>query len=113
MTRCLRRLPSAAPGIRTHSTLALVIGAAERTGSRRAVLRSLANGLAARGGLRGSREVLTPVWSDPVSALPLLLVTARMLARPREASALAAGAVADYSVPPPGADAVREPPRHT
>lgn len=99
------------PGVRTHSTLALVIGAAERTGSRRAVLAALANGLPARGGLRGSREVLTPVRSDPVSVLPLLLVTARMLIQPRRASDLSASAVADYSVTPAAIDAVREPPR--
>lgn len=69
---------------------------------------SLAHGLAARGALRGSREVLTPVWSDPASALPLLLATAQTLAQPRKASALSAGAVADYSVPPSAVDAVRE-----
>ena len=82
--------------------------AAERTGSRRAVLASLANGVA-RGALHGSREVLTPVRSDPASALPLLLVTAQLLAQPRKAGALSAGAVADYSVPPSAAAAVREP----
>jgi hypothetical protein len=95
------------PGVRTHSTLALVIGTAERTGSRRAVLASLANALPARGPLRGSREVLTPVWSDPESVLPLLLVTAQMLLQPRKAGALSAAAVADYSVTPAAADAVR------
>jgi hypothetical protein len=95
------------PGVRTHSTLALALGAAERTGSRRAVIISLAHGLAARGPLRGSREALTPVRSDPASALPLLLVTAQLLAQPRRASALSAGAVADYSVPPSAVDAVR------
>lgn len=96
------------PGIRSHSTLALVIGAAERTGSRRAVLASLADGLSARGALRGSREMLTPVRSDPASVLPLLLVAAQLLAQPRKAGALAVGAVADYSVTPSAVDAVRE-----
>jgi hypothetical protein len=48
------------PGVRTHSSLALMLGAAERTGSRAAALRALTAGLGRRGRLRDSREVLTP-----------------------------------------------------
>jgi len=36
------------PGVRTHSSLALMLGAAEKGGSRAAALRALVAGLAAR-----------------------------------------------------------------
>ena len=55
------------PGVRTHSSLALMLGAAERTGSRAAALRALMAGLGRAGGLRDSREVLTPLLADPPS----------------------------------------------
>ena len=53
-------------------------------------------------------RVLLSETPAPASALPLLLVTAQMLAQPRKASAVSAGAVADYSVPPSAVDALRE-----
>jgi len=95
------------PGIRTHSSLALMIGAAERTGSRTAVLRALAAGLGRRNGLRDSREVLTPLPADPPSLIPVLIVASQLLLRPGQAQALAAAAVRDYAVPPGAVDAVR------
>jgi hypothetical protein len=91
------------PGVRTHSSLALMLGAAERTGSRAAALRALTDRL----GLRGSREVLTPVATDPLSLIPVLVVASQLLLRPGRAQALAAGAVRDYAVPPRAVDLVR------
>ena len=95
------------PGVRTHSSLALMLGAAERTGSRAAALRALTAGLGRRGGLRDSREVLTPVPADPLSLVPVLAVASQLLLQPGRAQALAAGAVRDYAVPPAAVDIVR------
>jgi hypothetical protein len=95
------------PGVRTHSSLALMIGAAERDGSRAAALRALATGLGHRNGLRGSREVLTPVSADPLSLVPVLFVASQLVLRPGQAQSLAAGAVRDYAVPPGAVDLVR------
>jgi hypothetical protein len=95
------------PGVRTHSSLALMLGAAERTGSRAAALRVLAAGLGRRGGLRDSREVLTPLPADPLSLVPVLVVASQLLLRPGRAQALATGAVRDYAVPPAAVDIVR------
>ena len=53
------------PGIRTHSTLALLLGSADQTNSRRAVLRTLAAAAAQRNVFAHSAEVLTPVIRDP------------------------------------------------
>ena len=95
------------PGVRTHSSLALMIGAAERTGSRAAALRALAADLGRRGGLSDSREVLTPLPADPPSLIPVLVVASQLLLRPGRARAVAAAAVRDYAVPPGAADIVR------
>lgn len=87
------------PGVRTRSTMALAIGAAERTGRRGAVLRAWAD--------RDGGEVLTPALHDPPSALPLIGVTAALLARPAAAGHLASATVAAYAVPPSAVDVVR------
>ncbi len=94
-------------GVRTHSSLALMIGAAERSGSRASALRALATGLGRLGGLQDSREVLTPLPADPLSLVPVLVVASQLLLRPGRAQALATGAVRDYAVPPAAVDAVR------
>ena len=95
------------PGVRTHSSLALMLGTAERTGSRAAALRALLAGLGRRGGLRDSREVLTPLPADPLSLVPVLVVASQLLVQPGRTQALATGAVRDYAVPPAAIDIVR------
>ena len=95
------------PGVRTHSSLALMLGAAETTRSRAAAVRALLAGLDRQGELRHSREVLTPLLADPLSLVPVVVVASQLLLRPDRAQALAAGAVRDYAVPPAAVDAVR------
>lgn len=88
------------PGVRTHSLMAICLGAADSSGARRPVIAQLAAALARRGPYRGSREVLTPLRSDPVSAVALGFVLARLLVRPAAASRIASHAVAAYSLSP-------------
>ena len=95
------------PGVRTHSSLALMLGAAERSGSRAAALRALVTGLGRLGGLRDSREVLTPLPADPPSLIPVAVVASQLLLRPGRAQALATDAVRDYAVPPAAVGLVR------
>ena len=95
------------PGVRTHSSLALMLGAAERTGSRVAGLSALRAGVSRRGGFRDSREVLTPLSADPLSLVPLLVVASQLMLRPGRAQALATAAVRDYAVPPAAVGVVR------
>ena len=106
-------MPAAATAARTAAvwpdgpdSLGLMLGAAERTGSRAASLRALMAGLP-RGGLRDSREVLTPLPADPLSLVPVLVVASQLLVRPGRAQAIATGAVRDYAVPPAAVDIVR------
>lgn len=82
-----------APGVRTRSRQALLLGAAERCGTRRAVFEALVR---AAPGI----EVLTPVRADPPSIVPLAAAAARLLANPRSVAAIAADAVGAYSVEP-------------
>ncbi len=94
-------LESAEPGragVRTHGTIALVLGAAAYGGSRRAVAAQLGRALAHRGCYHASAEQLTPVLRDPPSAAALVFVAAQALASPRQATAIAGKAVARYSL---------------
>jgi len=88
------------PGHRTHSAMALMLGAAEHTVRRGPALRALTAALAKRGAYRGSTEVLTPLRADPVSVIPLTITAMRVLARPGAVADIASSAVRSYSVTP-------------
>jgi hypothetical protein len=88
------------PGVRTRSTLALAVGAAERNRSRAAVLGVFRDCALRHGETGRAAEVLTPIVHDPLSALPLAVVTASLLASPSNAATLANDAVRSYSIGP-------------
>jgi hypothetical protein len=83
-------------GVRTHTSLALALGAAATTRSRRRTLAALT----CDGGPWTSREVLTPISQDPISAVPLVVSVVRALLNPAAANSLAADAVDRYAVTP-------------
>ncbi|ACA16050.1 protein of unknown function DUF201 [Methylobacterium sp. 4-46] len=82
--RCL----TGRPGIRTRLSLQALLGAALRSGNRRAVLATAAQLLAASGPFAQAREELTPVRLDPPSALPVIGAALALLARPGGAGAV-------------------------
>jgi hypothetical protein len=88
------------PGVRTHGTIALALGAAARGGSRRSLLAQLRDAIVHRGVYADSREQLTPIIKDPPSLLALGFVLARLLQSPRRAADLSARTVAAYSIGP-------------
>ncbi|WP_204217419.1 hypothetical protein [Gordonibacter sp. An230] len=90
------KLRIGAAGARTCSLQALLLGAAESRGTRRAVLDALLR----RGRPHDETEVLTPVQDDPPSAIPLAAVAVRLLANPASVSAIARKAIDAYSVGP-------------
>ncbi|MGF7237815.1 MAG: carbamoyl-phosphate-synthetase [Frankia sp.] len=94
-------------GVRTRSAMALALGAAERDGSRAAVLRTLGGCALKHGELGRASEVLTPVRRDPASLVPLAYATARLLLRPASVASVARGAVDDYAVSPEAIAMVR------
>jgi hypothetical protein len=104
------RLPSpprtGEAGVRTHGTLALVLGAAAYGGTRRAVGAELARAIARRGCYRASAEQLTPVLRDPPSAAAAVFVIGQALASPRGATEVASKTVARYSITPKAIEAV-------
>ena len=88
------------PGIRTHDTIALLLGVAAYECTRRAVIAELARAIAHRGPYHASREQLTPVLRDPPSAAALAFVIAQALASPTHATGVATNAVSSYSITP-------------
>jgi hypothetical protein len=86
------------PGVRTRSTMAIALGAAEAQGTRRAIASAIARALSRRPPLRTSAEVLTPVLSDPPSVIPFLVVTGTVLFRPATVARLAGDTVRTYDV---------------
>ena len=87
-------------GVRTRSTMALALGAAETRGTRRAVVGALGRALGGRGPLRGSREVLTPILRDPPGLVPALAAVGAVLVRPGAVADLAGDAVGAYAITP-------------
>ncbi|HTX71594.1 MAG TPA: hypothetical protein VMC79_02110 [Rectinemataceae bacterium] len=93
-------VPPGRTGIRTHSGMAIFLGTALYTGTRRAILQDLLGLLQHRTPGPDSREVLTPVLHDLRSALVLLTVVFRILLSPRAAASLSGSAIRAYAVGP-------------
>lgn len=90
--------PVGRAGVRTHQALIAILGAAEQRGTRSAVLGEAYAAMFSRGVYSGSREELTPLAGDPIAALPVALVLATTLVRPRLWRIFHAGAVRPYAV---------------
>jgi hypothetical protein len=103
-------LPSPArvgrPGVRTHGTIALLLGSAADGASRRMLLTGLRDAITHRGLYAQSAEQLTPVVRDPPSFLAAAFVTGRTLMSARNAARLAEQAVSGYSIGPTAVAAV-------
>jgi hypothetical protein len=83
------------PGVLTHSSMALALGAAG-SGSWRKVW----NAIRFDGGPGSPSEVLTPIWEDPLSAIPFAVSVGRAMFSSTAARALAHSAVDRYAVTP-------------
>ena len=94
------------PGVHTHGTIALLLGAAAYGCSRRAVMTEIGRAIAHRAYYHASAEQLTPIRRDPPSVAALAFVTARALSSPPQAIAVARKAVARYAITPTAIDAV-------
>jgi biotin carboxylase len=94
--------PAPTPGsrtdVRTHQLLLGLLGMAQRSGSRTAVLRELLAAMLGRGVYADSREELTPVWGDLFAVTPLVLAAASMLVRPRSWRWFTSGSVDNYAL---------------
>jgi hypothetical protein len=88
------------PGVRTHSSLAILLGTAAYRGTRKALISEMLQLIAHQDTYQASRECLTPVLHDLPSLIPLMMVATRVLLLPRRAERLAAAAVKNYSITP-------------
>jgi len=84
-------LPASREGVRTHLAIQALLGVAARERSRRALVRECWHLWRRQGPYTGSREEMTPVGADWMSALPLAVAAALLLARPTAAMDLARG----------------------
>ena len=78
-------------GVRTHLAMQALLGLAARGGMRRDVLRECFRLACGSGPYAGGSEEMTPVRLDWLSAVPLAMTAAFLLARPRAAIRLARG----------------------
>lgn len=92
--------PAGAAGVRTRQTLLAILGAAQQSGSRTAVLREAVDAIFARGDYAGSTEELTPITGDPLAAIPVLVALGATLISPSLWRKFHAGAVGPYAVTP-------------
>jgi len=97
---------SGGTGVRTRQTLLAILGAAEKRGTRGAVLREAFDAIFARGDYAGSVEELTPVAGDPVSAVPVVAALVASLIHPPLWRKFHAGAVGLYAVTPEAWDEI-------
>jgi hypothetical protein len=89
--------PAGRSGVRTHSSLAILLGTAGYVGTREAILTKMFRLLL--GQTPGqSREVLTPVFHDPLSAVPLLIVSGTILLSPQYAERISRSSIDAYSI---------------
>lgn len=85
-------------GVKTHSTLAIMLGTAYNTKKRIPIISVLFNSLFHRGRFKGSTEVLTPIKNDLKSILPIVVTLVKLLCNPNTADTVSGSAVSNYSI---------------
>ena len=98
-------LPESRAGVRTHLAMQALLGLASRGGSRRELLRECWRLWRHHAPYATSREEMTPVRLDWISALPLALAAGLALARPSAAAGLARGGFGAHLL---GRDGIRK-----
>lgn len=93
-------LPESRTGVHTHLAMQALLGLASRGGTRRDLLRECWRLGRRRGPYAGSREEMTPVRTDRLSAVPLAMTAALLVARPKSAIALARGGFGAHLLSP-------------
>jgi predicted ATP-grasp superfamily ATP-dependent carboligase len=78
-------------GVRTHLAMQALLGCTARGGTRRDISRECWRLLTGSGPYAASREELTPVRLDWISAVPLAMIAILLLVAPKSAVALARG----------------------
>jgi hypothetical protein len=93
-------------GVRSRQLLLAILGAAEQTNSRKAILQLLRNVSGGRDELGKATEELTPVTGDLIAALPAVSATVATLIRPSLWRQFHLGAVGPYALTPEAWDRI-------
>lgn len=94
--------PPGDPDVSTHQLLLAVLGAAQHTGLRRAVVNEVLAATRRSGEYHDSIEELTPARGDPRAAIPVALALAAVMVRPSTWRWFSDGSVRHYSLTPQG-----------
>jgi glutathione synthase/RimK-type ligase-like ATP-grasp enzyme len=92
--------PIGRPGIRSRQFLLAILGTAQLSNSRSAVVREVYRVLRGAGELGEAKEELTPVSGDLIAALPVIAATIATVARPALWRWFHSGAVGPYALTP-------------
>lgn len=92
--------PVGREGVLSHQSLLSILGVAEQTGSRRAILRETFDAFFLRGVYSGSKEELTPITNDAIAVVPLLAALLATILHPPLWRKFYGGAVGTYAVTP-------------
>jgi glutathione synthase/RimK-type ligase-like ATP-grasp enzyme len=87
-------------GVVSHQALLSILGAAEQTGSRRAIVREAIDAIFLRGPYAESKEELTPIAGDPIAVVPVLAAFLATTLHPPLWRKFHGGAVGTYAVTP-------------
>jgi hypothetical protein len=90
--------PAGMPGVQTHQLLLAVLGAAQHDGRRLEIARELWAALSRQDGYHASREELTPLHRDPLTAVPVAIAALATLIRPATWRHFTSGSVSAYAL---------------
>ena len=93
-------LPESRAGVLTHLAMQALLASGSRRGTRCDILRECGRLAASSGPYAGSSEELTPVRQDWISAVPLAITAALLLASPKSAVKLARGGFGAHLLDP-------------
>jgi hypothetical protein len=102
--------PPSRPGVRTHSVVTGLLGAAQRGQGRRHLLAELWRAWTRQGVYAGSRDELTRPREDPLSLVPAAFLSLRLLGNPRAAGRIVARTVENYGLTESTAHSLRRMP---
>jgi glutathione synthase/RimK-type ligase-like ATP-grasp enzyme len=92
--------PVGRAGVVSHQSLLSILGVAEQTGSRRAIVREAIDAMFLRGPYAGSKEELTPIAGDPIAVIPVLAAFLATVLHPPLWQKFHGRAVSTYAVTP-------------
>ncbi len=100
--RFVELTPPSSPGVRTHQLLMAILGAAQRTGRRRDVLREVTQAFRHKGVYESSTEELCPTRGDRRTVILPIAAFVATVCRPSLWSFFTDGAVSRYALAPAG-----------